>query len=287
MLAFFVYSYLNVMSVLTFKMPYQTTPELVISPEEVIKFYLFGIPLCNSDGRELDNEFLRQKILNAQEYVENLLYIKLTEQIIYETSDFNRTEWNKWGYVKVGYPVRVPLSLVGQYNQIKQIDYPANWLSSRKDESSLSGSSDANYFRQIHLIASGTTGNAQRKGVTYNGSTPFALWLGLGHIPNYWHTAYITGFNRVPRELIDTVGKLAAIQVLTQLGDTYMGIGTNNYSVSLDGLSQSISLLKSGEYGVFGARIKQFGNDLYGDNGDGGFMASLKAKYKGITWDVV
>jgi hypothetical protein len=274
------------MSVLNFKMPYKTTPELVISPEEVVKLYLFGIPLCNKDGRELDNEFIRQKILNAQELIENSLFIKLTEQFIHETSDFNRVEWKSWGYVKTSYPVKIPCELSGWYNNIKQISYPGNWLSSRKEDSSL-GSNDGVYFRQVHIIPSGTTGNAETNGVVYNGATPFALWLGLDQIPNYWHTTYLTGFDKVPRELIDTVGKLAAIQLLVQLGDVYMGVGTNNYSVSLDGLSPSISLLKSNEYGIYGSRIKGFSTDLFGDDGKGGFMETLRAKYKGIIWDVV
>ncbi len=266
-------------------MPYQTTPELVISPEEITKFYLFGIPLCNADGRELDNEFMRQKILNSQKFLEGLLFIKLTEQFIHETSDFNRQEWSSWGFVKTTFPVKIPCALEGRYNQVNQITYPGNWLCSRKEDSSLSGNDDSVYYRQISLVASGT-GATSIEGVVYNGSTPFYSGMGFDNIPNYWHTTYLTGFDKVPRDIIDAIGKLTAAQILVQLGDTYMGIGTNNYSVSLDGLSQSISLLKSGDFGVFGSRIKAFGMDLFGPDGNGGTIANLKAKYKGIIWDV-
>lgn len=267
-------------------MPYQTTPELIISPEEVVKLYLFGIPLCNADGRELTSDFIRQKILNAQSYLENLLYIKLIEQIIHETSDYRKTEWDAWGYVKTSFPVKFACDLSGVYNKITQIAYPHEWLASRKEFSSLEGADESVYFRQMHVVPSGGTGNPEHNGVVYNGSTPFAVFLNLNYIPNYWHSTYITGFDKVPREIIDTVGKLAAIQILTQLGDTYMGVGTNSYSIGLDGLSQNVSLLKSNEYGIYGSRIKGFGTDLWGPNGDGGDIETLKAKYKGIIWDV-
>jgi hypothetical protein len=54
----------------------------------------------------------------------------------------------------------------------------------------------------------------------------------------------------------------------------------------LDGLSQSTSLLKSGEYGIYGARIKQYSMDLFDKDGKGGLIADLKAVYKGFTMNV-
>ena len=211
----------------------------------------------------------------------------MTEQFIHETSDLSLTDWKTWGFVKVSFPVKIPCALEGRFNHTRQISYPANWLTSRKEDSSLSGNDEGVYFRQMHIVPSGAVADASSGGTVYNGATPFALWMGKDHTPNYWHSTYITGFDKVPRELIDTVGKLTAIQLLTQMGDVWMGIGTNNYSVALDGLSQSISLLKSGDYGVFGSRIKQFGIDLYGADGKGGDIETLKAKYKGIIWDCV
>lgn len=275
------------MGTLLFEIQNYDTPELVINPDELVGQYLFGIPICNTQGKELSYDMIKQKILNAQASLESLLYIKLTEQLIHESSNFNRIEWENWGYVKTSYPVKVPLALEGYYNQIKQIGYPNQWLNSRKEQSSLHGSDESVYFRQIHIIPSGTTGNAELNGVVYNGSTPFTLFLGTRYIPNYWRTTYVTGFDRIPRELIDAVAKITAIQLLAILGDIYLGIGMNSYSISLDGLSQSTSLLKSNEYGVYGSRIKQYSNDLFGDGKlDQGTIGALKAKYRGITFDV-
>lgn len=274
------------MGSLKFEIKYNKTVELIISPEEVIRQYLYGIPLCDNQGNDLTDDFVSNKVLIAQKTVENLLFIKLNEQMIHESQDFNREHWGNWGYVKTSFPVKRALAMEGYYNNIKQISYPWNWLNSRKEQSSISGSSESIYLRQIHMIPSGTTGNAESGGITYNGATPFLLFQGINHIPNYWRTTYVTGFDKIPRDIMDYVSKLAAIQLLAFLGEIYLGIGMNNYSISLDGLSQSTSLLKSAENGVFGARIKQFMVDMFGQDGKGGTTASLKAKYKGLIFDV-
>ena len=274
------------MTALSFKMPYQTTVDLVISPEEILKLYLHGVPLCDKSGAEPTSDFYRQKILAAQEYIENLLYIKLTEQIIHESQDFIRAEWRTWGYVGTTFPVKQPLQLDGFYNKTQQIGYPIEWLISKIDDSSLSGTDESVFHRQVHLVPSGASTTPSSGGVTFNGLSPHLIYLGLDYIPSFWRVSYVTGFNKVPRGLIDVIGKLAAIQVLIQLGDTYMGVGTNSYSVGLDGLSQSISLLKSNEHGIYGSRINGYLMDLYGKDGNGGIIAGLKAKYRGITMGV-
>lgn len=274
------------MNRLTFNMPYNSNAELVINSDELMGQYLFGIPVCNAEGRELTTQIIKQKILNAQAQIETALQIKLIDQIITESSDFRKSEFNKWGYVKVSFPVKKALGMDGWYNQIKQVSYNPEWLTSRKDQSSATGSDDAIYFRQIHLVPSGTTGNATNHGIVYNGVMPFALFLGMDYIPNYWHASYVTGFDKIPHELIEAVSKLAAVQLLAVLGDIYLGVGMSNYSISLDGLSQSTSLIKSGEYGIYGSRIKQYTTDLFGTDGKGGIMESLKSRYKGIIWDI-
>lgn len=275
------------MSTLVFDMPYTDSPKLIISPEELIKLYMHGVPLCDKNGQEISNETINQKILDAQSFIENLLYIKINEQIVHETSDFDKQEWHSWGYVKTTYPVNVPLALDGIYNSITQIGYPMEWLTSRKEDSSLSGQEESVYFRQIHLIPAGNTSTTSTQGVTFNSLSPHLIYLGLSRVPNFWHSSYVTGFKRVPTEIINVVGQLAAIQALAMLGDTFMGVGMNSYSISLDGLSQNTSLLKSNEYGVYGSRIKQFYMNLFGTDGKGGTIANLKAKYVGINWNVV
>jgi hypothetical protein len=66
---------------LNFDISYDTTPKLVINPSEVLKNYLFGVPICNSLGQELTSDMIEKRIIVAQQWVEGILYIKLFEQI--------------------------------------------------------------------------------------------------------------------------------------------------------------------------------------------------------------
>jgi hypothetical protein len=273
------------MGKLHFNIPYNVNTDLIISPSEVIEKYLFGIPICDSKGKQLSQNIISDRIIDAQELIESLLYIKFKEQIIRETSNFMFQEWNSWSFVKTSYNVKKALQLEGYYNQVKQIGYPSNWLNVRYESSSQTVDNDV-IFRQIHVIPSGSTGNPSSQGVTFNGVVPFANMLGLKYIPNYWVSTYITGFSVVPKQLVSTVGKLVAIQLLAMLGDTYNNVGMSSYSISLDGLSQNTSLLKSTESGIYGSRIKQYMTDLFGDGKTfAGSIDGLKAKYRGMIMD--
>lgn len=270
---------------LSFDLSYNTTPKLVINPGELLQNYLYGVPICNSQGLELTSDIIEKKILIAQQWLEGILYIKLNEQIIRETSNFVKNEWDQWGFVKCTYNVKYALQLEGYFNTIKQIGYPFNWLNIRSEKSSLTYDED-HIFRNIYIVPSGATGNPQSGGVTFNGTTPFVLFQGLGYIPNYWVSTYITGFQKTPMMLVDMVAKLATIQLLAMLGTVFGGVGMQNYSISLDGLSQNTSLIKSGTYGVYGSLISQFMNDLYGTGGQEGMLAAAKARYRAVTMDV-
>ena len=73
--------------------------------------------------------------------------------------------------------------------------------------------------------------------------------------PNYWHAKYLTGFKKIPNDLLNVLGMLASINVLNIAGDIILGAGIASYSLSLDGLSQSISSTSSATNSGYGARI--------------------------------
>jgi hypothetical protein len=272
---------------ITLQAKFNKGEQLVLNPEELIERYFFGIPICSQDGREMSYDTIKNYILSAQREVENLLYIKLFPQIIRESSNYILEEWGSWNYVKTSYQIKTPLQLEGRFNGISQIIYPSSWLNVRAATSSVDRDRET-LFRNMYVVPSGTTGNPVVNGITYNGVVPFVGLLGYRYTPNYWHSTYETGFEVIPVELIDLIGKLASIPLLSILGDIYLGIGMSSYSISLDGLSQSTSLLKSAESGIFGARIKQYYRDIFGDQmKTKGAISMLEAKYKAINFDVV
>jgi hypothetical protein len=269
------------------KIRFKNQPELAINPSELLELYFHGIPICTKEGEELTYETLRQKILVAQRSVEEFLKIKLFKQVVSERTSFDIEEFRNWGFVSTTWPVKRAFSLDGIYNDTPVVEYVQDWLSTRSE----TNSSDVDrqvYFRSFHVVPGGTKKTGQRfSGINFLGASPMLLVTKGMYIPNYWESTYVTGFDKIPPEIIDVIGKLAAVQLFAILGDIFFGVGLNSFSISLDGLSQSTSLLKSAESGIYGARIKQYMSDLYGDQKykHSGQLYLLKSKYRELSFN--
>jgi len=76
-------------------------------------------------------------------------------------------------------------------------------------------------------------------------------------IPNFWNFDALVGYRETPQALIELIGKRAAIDALTLIGQAFRP-GISSQSVSRDGVSESVSYLTSGMYGIFTATIKTY-----------------------------
>jgi hypothetical protein len=240
-----------------------------MSPEEMLETYFYGIKLTAQDGKVISNEMMRFYMISATEEVENMLDIKLLPQIIDEQHDFWLDEWKAWGYIKVSFPIKKAQKLTGFINDIKQIDYPSEWLSSRKTNDGKM------YYRNLYIVP--TNGTATTNSVIASGITPHLGFFGNKQIPNYWNTVYCTGFDTVPKDLMNFIGKLASINVFHILGDIILGAGIASQSIGIDGLSQSISTTSSATNAGYGARVQGYLADLKLQ------LPRLKAFYKGFN----
>jgi len=79
------------------------------------------------------------------------------------------------------------------------------------------------------------------------------LW-GVRDLPNFWHYRARAGLREVPGDLLELLGRTAAISILSVAGQAYKG-GMAAQSVSRDGLSSSISFTSSAMYGIYSAYI--------------------------------
>lgn len=265
------------MSKLSLEILYNRNMEMVMSPEELLNNYLFGIPMCSNDGRKMSKESIIQHIQSAQTQVENLFNIKLTKQVIEENRDFNRQEFMSWGFIRTMYPINYIDNLQGWINDVCQIQYPREWLSIKKQE-------DVAVYRNVYLIPN--TGSREGATMTqnsliYNGISPHLAWFGQTYIPNYWRMRYITGWDKVPADLLEFVAKIAAMNVLAVIGDILYGIGLTSVQITLDGVSQSTPLTRSSSGGLFGGRIKTYIDDLER------MLPILSSKYRGISFEIL
>jgi hypothetical protein len=260
------------MPTLSFNTKFKKNEGLVISPQELLDLYFYGITIKEPNGSNMPISTIKQFILSAQSEIEKWLGIKLIRQVVSEQKDFYRNDWYSWGYIRTTYPCVSPISLDGYIGDVKQISYPTEWLSARK-------TSDGElYHRHIYLVPS--TNSPTSHQVVYTGITPHLSLMGNGQVPNYWHLEYETGFCKIPHDLLNAIGMLAAINIFYIMGDIIMGNpGIGNQSISIDGLSQSLSAKSDG----YGARIKGYLEALNGTSSGGGLKEKLYNYYKGFT----
>lgn len=243
--------------------------DLVLSPQDIIERYLYGLPLFEERGNLY--RVLEERILAHQQEMENLIAQKLRRQIIQEEQDFIREEWLQWGAIRVSYKVVKVFSLQGVLGIYNQITYPPEWISTRNTTDRREGGSN-----QIFVVPNVGASTPLGGAVVYSGITPHLNFFGNTRIPNYWRVTYATGFERVPADILDAIGMASAIHILAILGDITMQPGVTSTSVGFDGFSQSISLARSGKDSLYGSRISLYGEQLQNK------MQEIKRNYRGI-----
>lgn len=244
---------------------------LVISPEELLALYFYGIDIQSKDGSDMSNETIRFYIESAQQEIEKHLSIKLNPTFINETEDYTRADYTDgFPFTKVTYPVNNVFAYVGSVNGVDQVKYPRGWLSYRR-------SSENQYWRDVSVVPNGSmSGNAE---IIYSGTVNYYGLKANSRVPDYWTIQYSTGYcyNSLPMDLMNIVGMLASIPLFIIFGDIAGGIaGLASQSLSIDGLSQSTSLTASATSGLFSARIIDYKKSIKET------LSKLKKNYRGI-----
>jgi hypothetical protein len=260
---------------ITLSIQYQKNRNIALSPSELKALYFFGIPINDpADPKTLiPDETFDFYIEAAQREIENFLTIKIGRQAYKEKRDFVHDDWMKWGYVPLTYPAVKALNCRGFMNTTMQVDYPEHWLSTKEQ------TGEEFFYRQMHLVPVSGAANVLTGNSIYVGIAPYIGYFGSAQIPNYWEMTYITGFHKVPLDIVHAIGKLAAIGILNILGDIPpIGAGIASKSISIDGLSQSVSSTQSATNAAYGARIGEYKKDL--DKA----LPLLKSKYLGIVF---
>lgn len=259
------------MPVQYFKSSYKKT-SLVMTSEELLEIYFFGTPPESIDGKSMTQSSIETYIMKAQQELEKYLEIKIKRQIIEESQDFMSEDFLNWSYLRQTFLVVEPILLEGYINDVRQITYPKEWLSCKlsSDETMLT--------RDIYLVPGNNV--PRTNSVVYSGIIPHIGFMGVRQIPHYWRARYLTGFEKIPMELVDFIGKLASIPIFMILGDLILGAGIANQSISIDNLSQSIGTTSSATNSGYGARIVEIRKDLVEKRKD------LKDQYRGYRFTV-
>jgi len=242
---------------------------LIMSPFELEETYLFGVKIQDGNGNEIAEHVKKMYIRSAQEEIEKYLNIKLLKQIIVESREFYRDDFRHWNYIRVSYPAEKALKLQGFISDQIQIEYPSDWLTVKK-------SNEGHFWRHIHVVPN-QGGQTITSGVIFSGITPQLGLLAFDKIPDYWEVRYCTGFDSIPNDILNVIGKLAAINLFHIAGDLILGAGIASTSIGIDGLSQSISTTSSATNAGYGARILGYIEDLNRT------LPNIRNHYKGFN----
>jgi len=255
------------MPTLTLKLKYDIAHGLVISPSAFITEYLHGIPLIDMNGNSYSVKNIINKILDATTVSENFLKIKISYQILDEQQDYILEEFGNWGHIKLEYRI------IDLIDDVKGYINDYNVVTIDKTMWTIKGKMLA-FVPGMNIASSNII-------LGQSGSFPL-LRGGQRIVPNFWHIRYSTGLTEVPRDILQFICKLASIQILAILGDIQLGIGITSKSISFDGLSESLSTSRSGTTSLFGARIKQYTDEITNMN-----LSLLKDTYRGILFETM
>lgn len=252
---------------ITLNSKYGINSDALISPSELKDIYLFGIPVKDKNNVSISNDTFKFHIKAAQDQLEEFLSIKLKKQVYEETLGFSATDYWNWAYLRSTYPIVCPILLEGFLNTTKQVTYPKDWLVAKRSSDGIL------YHRNLYIVPAGNSSSLTQQQL-FTGLIPNLSYLGLSKIPEYWTLTYTTGFDKVPFNLIDIVGKLASISIFRISGDL-MFPGVGSFSLGIDGLSQSQSIK------AFDNRIKMALEDLTQR-----LLPQAKDYYKGYLFGV-
>ncbi len=241
----------------------------LFDPEELKDNYLFGIvnqikdPATDCAPKDGFYEF---HLRNAIGYVETCLNIKITPtEIIDEQHNYNIADYRNFGWINLyQWPVLEVTRLSAIYPTSSEVfEFPISWVRGKHNHGIIQIVPQSGTISQV-ILGQG-------------GAFLPTIYSKLSVLPNLWHVDYITGFapGKVPPDVKDAVMKRAAIQVLHIAGELIGGLGITNYSIGMDGLSQSTGLNKS-QGNIFAFRINQYQQELED------ILKKLKSYWKGI-----
>lgn len=267
---------------------YNVNTKAAFSAQDLKDKYLSFLPNDFNCNQFVSDETIDFYIQSAQEQLESFIGIKISRQVISESHDFIIDDWLQWGSIKTTWMVQSPVSLCGYLGNKLQVTYPPEWLVSHQ-------TNDGKTFdRSVRIMPIGSGATYQNTSALFLGSfnQQLSWWSSNRNVPNYWRVSYITGFpgDKIPADILQALGMIATIPVLGIISDAYagkrgLGFGVSSKSISLDGLSQSVSSFASAEKGIFGARMKQYSDALF-SNEKNGALATLRDYYGAILMAV-
>ena len=223
----------------------------IITVSTLNNVYLFGIDLTDDAGTPYPDETFEFHISSAIAKASAMLGIEIAPRLIteerqdYYHHDQRAHNWVKLDHSPVSFIQRIQLDEFrssGSSVNGDDVDLRTVRLDSKAGAYQLIG--DIALFRRSSLRLSGYGGNPH--------------WVE----PSVFLVDYIAGFTKPPADIVDLVGKMAALQIFNIAGDLALPVGVASQTIGIDGLSQSINSTASATNAAFGARVTQYTKEV-------------------------
>lgn len=244
----------------------------VLSVAQLKQRYLFGVDITNDAGAPLPDSVFEHYILAAIETLETELDIPILPTTFEnEKHDYYRGDYQAFTIIQLeNYPlISVEEFSVDYPSGQTVVEFPDEWMRLDKHHGLLRIVPTAGTLSQI-LIGAG-------------GSYLPLIYGGMDYLPDLFTVSYTAGFEegQIPQNLIDIIGKLAALGPFNIFGDLIAGAGIATLSLSIDGLSQNVGTTSSATNAGYGSRIIQYTKEIKDQ------LPKLRKYYKGIRMAVV
>lgn len=226
----------------------------ILTVDQLQRLYLKGIPLTDQFGNTLDEEDLQSYIDIAISMLETYLDINIVPTTICEEKDYQSNDYWQWGYFQMNnIPIQSVSKLEAVYPNAAILSYPTDWCKIQ------------NHDGIIRIIPN--AGTSAQFSVDAGGQYFPEIFRNQGHVPLVWQVTYIAGFcdGHVPMDVNATIGMLAAVMALNNLGGHVLPPGLAGSSLSLDGLSESLQTTMTATTHAYSGLTKAYGDALYGD----------------------
>lgn len=217
----------------TLNVQYSKNQYQIFSSSEFKTLFLKNLPLVDQFGNQISDDDIDFWIQSSQKEIEDILDLKFNKQCFSDNKDYTFDDWTQWGFFQTTYPAIQGLSLQGFLNTTLQVDYPIDWLVTKK-------TSDGElYQRTINLVPVQGSANSLTNNVVFAGVAPYIGYFGRKDVPLYWTAQYLTGFDKIPETLMRLTMLKTAINILPLISFNVIKPGVASQSLGIDGLSQS------------------------------------------------
>lgn len=241
--------------------------DLVITPDQLKKIFLFGVDLTDDDGTPYPDELFEFYIKSAQQWFETQIGgLKLCEQDFVERHDYRLQDYIQYSFIKLfKYPCQEVSKVSVQFPlSTNLLEFDPTWY--RVD--SVGG----------HVNLFPTQGTFSSILLSQGGSYIPLLYSGIEFVPHVLNIEYTAGFKKgeIPHNILNIIGMKASLGPLNIAGDLIAGAGIATKSVGIDGISQSIGTTASATNAGYGARIIQYDKQIKDE------ISSLKNYFLGL-----